>query len=175
MTIEMKYYTYYLPKVFAGARPLLESIIALSSIVLYTVGSYLAIKAGYSRTLIYGMLLPGRVAVALLAFFFDYLPHRPHAVSRAANEYVATGVATLYGDWAAPLTMPLLYQNYHIIHHLAPYVPFYHYSKLWYTYKDKLIELGTSTKPLFGLNDSAVTAVCSLGDAQKSVASKKRM
>jgi fatty acid desaturase len=142
---------------------------------LYISLSYLSIKAGYARTLMFGMLLPGRLAVALLAFFFDYLPHRPHAVSRATNEYVATGVATLYGDWAAPLTLPLLYQNYHIIHHLAPYVPFYFYSRLWYAYKDELTEKGTSVKPLFGLNDSAVTALCSLGDAQTTASKKKRM
>lgn len=175
LTIEIKYYMCYLGKVFTGERPLIESIVSVITMAGYIVGSYLLIQAGYARVVIFGMLLPGRLAIGLLAFFFDYLPHRPHAVSRAANEYVATGVASLHGDWTSPLTWPLFHQNYHIIHHLAPYVPFYYYSTLWYAYKDELIQHGTSVKALFGGNDSAIAALCSLGDVQKSASNKKRI
>jgi len=38
-----------------------------------------------------------------------------------------------------PLTRVWLFQNYHIIHHLFPRVPFYHYETLFYEIEDELI------------------------------------
>lgn len=43
------------------------------------------------------------------------------------------------------------YQNYHNIHHLIPYLPFYHYSRVWFAHKDRMVALGTKIRPLFPL------------------------
>lgn len=62
---------------------------------------------------------PAVAAGALLAFFFDWLPHRPH---RSRTRYRDTGAIDLRA-----LDPLLLGQNLHLVHHLFPRVPFYRY------------------------------------------------
>ncbi len=38
------------------------------------------------------------------------------------------------------LTPLMVYQNYHLIHHLYPSVPFYKYIKVWNLRRDELIQ-----------------------------------
>jgi fatty acid desaturase len=63
-----------------------------------------------------------------LGWAFDYLPHchlRPEA---EASRFRATRNRIGF-EWAVtPLT---LYQNYHLVHHLHPRVPFYRYIAVW--------------------------------------------
>ncbi len=149
LTIEAKYYTQYLT--FIRNRPTLEASITLSLILFYILAMWQAVNRGYGSVLLWGVVVPGRLAVALLAYFFDYLPHRPHFVTRKEDQFAATSVTSLWGaDSAWLLTWPLLHQNYHNIHHLAPYVPFYQYSALWAALKTDLLRRGTQIKPIFG-------------------------
>jgi beta-carotene hydroxylase len=156
MLIEVKQYHNYLPKVFALQRPLFESVASLTLMGGYVTAAVVATKRGYGTEVLYGWIFPGRIALALLAFAFDYLPHRPHDVTRAESDYKATCVISVVGEWTSPLTYPLLYQNYHNIHHLAPYIPFYYYATIWHAAKTELLARGTVVKPLFGAgNDSS--------------------
>lgn len=66
-------------------------------------------------------LLPAIGAQALLAFAFDWLPHHPHEERR---RYLNTRTFNYPG-----LTVLLLSQNLHLLHHLKPRVPFYRYSE----------------------------------------------
>merc|ERR1719474_315219 len=91
---------------------------------------------------------PGFLAAAFLAFAFDYLPHRPHANT---DLFVGTNVTSLYGKVVRPLTVPLLSQNYHNIHHLYPWIPFYRYSRVWDRFEKELTEKGTEIKALWPL------------------------
>jgi len=67
-----------------------------------------------------------RLAILFLAFAFDYVPHRPHAITAAEDRYRATSVVE-----SALLNVLLLGQNYHLVHHLYPGVPFYRYQSIW--------------------------------------------
>ena len=72
----------------------------------------------------------------LLAFVFDYIPHWPYHATHAENPYQATGIR-LGQEWLwTPL---LLSQNFHLMHHLYPLVPFYRYQRLWELKKDELL------------------------------------
>ena len=73
-------------------------------------------------------LLPGRLAIAWLAFAFNFLPHHPHTVEQAYNPYASTNIRV--GGEPAMKTV-FLYPNYHLIHHLFPSVPFYRYLRIW--------------------------------------------
>ncbi|MCB1169762.1 MAG: fatty acid desaturase [Leptospiraceae bacterium] len=64
-------------------------------------------------------IIPAMVALAFLAMVFDWLPHYPH---NSRDRYKNTRV--LPGSF---LNVVLLGQNYHLIHHLYPTVPFYSY------------------------------------------------
>lgn len=151
-TVELNYYYMYLSKVLQ--RPFDEGMTALVVLLLnITISVYLA-RNGYYREVVWGWIIPGRIAIGILALFFDYLPHYPHHATRSDDIFKATSVTSLYGDKSFWLTWPLLHQNYHNIHHLAPFVPFYMYSTLWHSYKKDLVQQGTEITPIFGSKDS---------------------
>lgn len=147
-TTEMHYYSIYLWNV--RGRPLKEAVPSLSIIAFVLWATIFSSSTSYGVVFIYGWILPGRLAIMMLAYFFDYLPHRPHDISRKENPFLATSVTTLYLTQSWFLTWPLLHQNYHNIHHLAPFIPFYMYSTVWHAKKDFCLAQGTSMRPIFG-------------------------
>lgn len=62
---------------------------------------------------------PALVANTLLAFLFDWLPHHPHSECQRMRN---TRVVLAPGLW-----LVTIWQNYHLVHHLFPRVPFYRY------------------------------------------------
>jgi beta-carotene hydroxylase len=93
---------------------------------------------GHGSVALLQWLVPARVAAALLAFSFDWLPHQPHDVTAKADRYRATHVYD-----SKLLTFVLTYQNYHLIHHLHPAVPFYRYTKVWARQRELYAAKGT--------------------------------
>lgn len=91
--------------------------------------------AGYGRQVLWLWLLPALVAMTILAFTFDWLPHHPHDVQ---SRFLDTRIVLLPG-----LTIPLLWQNYHLIHHLYPRVPFYRYAACFRDIRPLLEERGS--------------------------------
>ena len=84
--------------------------------------------AGYGREALLYWILPARLAIVWLAFAFNFLPHHPHATEQRHNPYAATSIR----EGGEPVMRWLfLFQNYHLIHHLYPSVPFYRYLKIW--------------------------------------------
>lgn len=81
-------------------------------------------------------VLPAFLAQALLAFAFDWLPHHPHATM---ERYLNTRVIDIPG-----ISAFLLSQNYHLIHHLYPNIPFYHYKNAYEEIEEKVKEKGTT-------------------------------
>ncbi|MGB1219951.1 MAG: fatty acid desaturase family protein [Alcanivoracaceae bacterium] len=72
--------------------------------------------------------IPSRMMAWLIAAVFMYLPHWPHDVRHEDDAWQATHFRRGL-DW---LLTPLMgYQNYHLVHHLYPTVPFYRYRKIW--------------------------------------------
>ncbi len=116
---------YYYPAYLRLERPLGERLetavwaLLLPSIVVYV--GWMGSSAVWTS-----WVIPQRLTVFLLAILFDYLPHRPHHPIRTHSPYAATRVFDR--AWLTPL---LLGQNYHLIHHLWPRVPFHHYTRLW--------------------------------------------
>ena len=96
---------------------------------------------GYVYETVVLVLVPFRVATALLAATFDWLPHHPHEVESRDDRFRATSI--LIDPWLTPL---FLFQNYHLIHHLYPAVPFYRYARVWELEKDRLIERGARVR-----------------------------
>jgi ring-1,2-phenylacetyl-CoA epoxidase subunit PaaE len=70
---------------------------------------------------------------------FDYLPHYPYDTKASDNEFRATNLKPEY-SWL--MTPVCLSQNYHLIHHLYPRVPFYRYPWVWHHAKQELIDAG---------------------------------
>ena len=70
----------------------------------------------------------GFLGTFLLVFLFAYIVHRPHQTS---ERYLNTSTIIIQGPLSWPLTLLWGYQNYHAVHHLFPWVPFYHYQRLF--------------------------------------------
>ena len=88
---------------------------------------------------------PALIALMLLAIVFDWLPHYPHrSRERFQNTRVIPG---------SLLNTLLLGQNYHLIHHLYPTVPFYSYKPVFEETRGFLEEKGA---PIGWRNNSGI-------------------
>jgi fatty acid desaturase len=143
LTQDLHYYVLYFEAL--GRRPRRERI---ETLVTFTAIYAVAITAALSGLLVPVImlwLLPARLATAMLALSFDYLPHRPHRVTAREDRFRATHILT--DAWLTPL---FLYQNYHLIHHLYPGVPFYRYARIFVAKRQELQANGARIERLVG-------------------------
>ena len=100
--------------------------------------------SGCSRSI---YLIPERIAMTVLAWWFDWLPHHGLEETQRENRYRATrnrvGMEWLF----TPL---LLSQNYHLVHHLHPSVPFYRYVATWRRNEEAYLERDAAIATVFG-------------------------
>lgn len=122
LTQDLHYYAHYL----GAARSRREQVEVWGSVALVAALAIALVALGHGRFVLFAWLLPARLGLALLAFSFDYLPHRPHVVLGREDRFRATSMRPT--PWLTPL---LLCQNHHLIHHLYPAVPFYRYPAVW--------------------------------------------
>lgn len=105
-------------------------------------------------------IIPARLAILLLSFAFDYLPHYPHDTIKKENRYKTTSYIAC--PWIIKLFLSPVsfYQDHHIIHHQDPTIPFYMYSHVWSINKDKFYEkeiriteiIPSALSPILGKN-----------------------
>lgn len=142
------YYGYVILKDWS-AIPLKERLQMVFGVLLLVAVFAVCVWLGYVREALLYWILPSRFAIVWLAFAFNYLPHHPHDVEQRHNPYASTNVRD-GGD--AVLKWVFLYQNYHLIHHLFPSVPFYRYLKIWRENQSGFLAQGASLVPWYGIN-----------------------
>jgi ring-1,2-phenylacetyl-CoA epoxidase subunit PaaE len=103
---------------------------------------------GYLTELLVFWIIPQRISFFLIAFIFVYLPHVPNDVSEQENAYRATSIREGMEWLLSPLMM---YQNYHLVHHLYPNVPFYRMVKIWNSRLDEHLSHDPAIVPALGL------------------------
>lgn len=79
--------------------------------------------AGFGWEVMALYYLPLLIALNLLVILFQWLPHHPF---KETGRYSATR-----NTGRAWLNLPFLWQNWHLMHHLWPSVPFYNYQRLY--------------------------------------------
>ena len=110
-------------------------------------GVIVAIGTGYFWMLAVVYLIPERIALMVLAWWFDWLPHHGLPFTQRENRYRATR-ARVGMEW---LFMPMmLSQNYHLVHHLHPSIPFYRYLGTWRRNEQVYLERGAEISTVFG-------------------------
>ncbi|MCW2993284.1 MAG: hypothetical protein JWQ18_779 [Conexibacter sp.] len=126
MSVDLRYLVFYVGH--RRARPRAEQreqLVAMGALLAITVAAALT---GHGLDIIILLYLPSRVALVYLAWAFDYLPHHRLHHTPEQDRLKATrnriGLERL-------LTPVLLYQNYHLVHHLHPVIPFYRYIEVW--------------------------------------------
>jgi beta-carotene hydroxylase len=101
----------------------------LSRLVLITI-VWLGIKYDFIGYVMNFWFVPALVVGIALGLFFDYLPHRPFQErNRWKNARVYPGKV---------LNLLILGQNYHLVHHLWPSIPWYRYQPAYYAAKPVL-------------------------------------
>lgn len=145
--LDFFYVSFYLKHI--KKRPKLEVFESLITVILLWSSIITLCYLGYAQVVLLLWVIPARIAVFMLAFSLDYLPHKPHKITSVENPYQATMVRE---HWL--LTPLMFYQNYHLIHHLYPSVPFYRYAKVWKEQKSMLLSKGVEVRNLFGKNIS---------------------
>jgi ferredoxin-NADP reductase/fatty acid desaturase len=145
LTLDFSYVPYYLRNL--RRRPRGEVV---ESGVLFTAtiaGIVTAAVTGNMWMLAVIYLIPERIAIFVLAWWFDWLPHHGLEETQRENRYRATrnrvGMEWLY----TPL---LLSQNYHLVHHLHPSIPFYRYLAAWRRNEEAYLEREAAISTVFG-------------------------
>lgn len=95
------------------------------------------IVSGYIKELIFLLVIPNAVAILVLALFFDYIPHHPH---KSIDRYHDSRIYP-----SRVLNLILLGQNYHLVHHMYPRVPWYKYKEV---YEKILPDLEANNAPI---------------------------
>jgi beta-carotene hydroxylase len=121
LTQDARYYWIYARR----ARPPLERIEAYGTMVLFVATALVLASLGHGRAVVLYWLLPARLAIGVLAYAFDYVPHRPHQITAKQDRMRATSVSP--GRWRY---LASLGQSLHLVHHLYPAVPFYRYHRV---------------------------------------------
>ena len=109
----------------------IEAIATEAAIVLLIVG---CVATGHAMPLLQLWVLPATLAILLLAFAFDLLPHHPHTTQ---ERYYDTRIYP-----GRVLNALLLGQNYHLIHHLWTTIPWYRYERAFRDVESELRERG---------------------------------
>jgi beta-carotene hydroxylase len=121
-----------------GMRALATHIVILHAIY-YSIALALAVF-GWWREVLMLWIFPHILASALIIYFFAYLVHKPHEVH---ERYRDTNVFWVKGKILGPVVnWSYMFQNFHLIHHLFPRVPFYLYPKAFRSLKPVLDEEG---------------------------------
>jgi ring-1,2-phenylacetyl-CoA epoxidase subunit PaaE len=102
---------------------------------------------GQLWTLAVLFLIPERIAMFVLAWWFDWLPHHDLEDTQQENRYRATR-NRVGSEWV--LTPLLLSQNYHLVHHLHPSIPFYRYVATWRRNEEAYLERDAAIGTVFG-------------------------
>ena len=85
-----------------------------------------AILAGWEVAL-FAIVLPATIGMTMLAFLFDYIVHAPYD---GEGRFGATRAIILPRRWRRIGSALWMQQNYHLAHHLYPWIPFYRYAKV---------------------------------------------
>jgi beta-carotene hydroxylase len=117
-----------------GMRPLTIHIV-VAYLILYGIAFWLSVF-GWWREVLALWIVPHILASALIIYFFAYLTHKPHEVH---ERYRDTNVFWVKGKILEPIVNWLyMFQNFHLIHHLFPRIPFYLYPNAFRSLKPVL-------------------------------------
>ncbi|MBO6696940.1 MAG: fatty acid desaturase [Maricaulis sp.] len=128
LTIDFVYFRSYLNAESFRRRPGAERAEFFLSLLFAVIMVATVAFLGWLGQYLLLFFIPTRIAKFLIVIAFDFLPHYPHEVTAKEDRYRSTSNRVGL-EWL--MTPLFLSQNYHLVHHLYPAVPFYRYLKIW--------------------------------------------
>ncbi|MEZ5892335.1 MAG: fatty acid desaturase [Parvularculaceae bacterium] len=114
-----------LRKGFISKRIVIEFYIERAMAIALVVAAF---RFGYGYEAVMLWLLPAYLTLPFLALMFAYIVHHPHTTEggehRRSNVIVSKNPVL-----QSAMTAAFVFQNYHLVHHLHPRIPFYLYGK----------------------------------------------
>jgi len=114
-----------------GEVKLIEKIECMMDLTLNLLVCVLAYDFGIFYQVYFYWMLPSTFCHGFLVFAFDFVPHYQHKITPKEDRYMTTSNIETYPILEPLLTAILHYQNYHLVHHLHPKIPFYRYKAKW--------------------------------------------
>jgi beta-carotene hydroxylase len=125
-------------------RAFVWELVCVASYLVIIAAAYLA---GFGNNLMLLWILPGYVGVVMCPLMFDWPVHHPHT---ERSRYADTAVLL----FPRPIRrmMELFFQGhaYHLMHHMYPRLPYYHYGTVYGALEPELAGLGVKVRRLIG-------------------------
>ena len=144
LTLDVWYLIYYVRR--ARERPVSEVASNVVAFVVVVGGLIALATTGYGLE-VGTFMLGQRIGVGILAWWFDYLPHHGLTATQRQDKYRATRIRVGGEGLMTPL---FVYQNYHLVHHLHPSVPFYRYIRAWKRNEEAYLDRNAAISTWFG-------------------------
>lgn len=144
-TIDLWYFVFYVRRI--RDRPRAEVALTVAVFGGFWAATALLASRGYGHELLWGYFVPQRLGIVILAWWFDYLPHNGLTATQREDRYRATRVRVGAEGLLTPL---FVYQNYHLVHHLHPSVPFYRYIRAWRRNEQAYLDRNAAISTWFG-------------------------
>ncbi len=160
-TTDLWYVRFYAPRL--SGRPVQERREAAAALFFGVALVGVAAATGHLVDVLLLVVLPQRLGLLVLAWWFDWLPHHGLTHTQREDRYRTTRVR-VGAEWA--MTPVLLYQNYHLVHHLHPSIPFYRYIRAWENNREAYLAADVPISTAWGreLSVSEYRAWRSVGD-----------
>ncbi len=107
---------------------------SLLSYALYVAIVVAIVGAGFGYELLVLWFIPFFIGYAVMLIFFTWIPHHPHTLT---GRYHDTRCSLWPGG-----NLLTQGQNYHLIHHMMPWVPWYRYEKVFHEIRPGLEQHG---------------------------------
>ena len=147
-TYAYHYFVKYFPEKSLG-----EQIYAGTSLGLYFVMFAFILYYKCGSRFFFSCYIPQRISLFLASYILDYNSHHdcPVITDKDVNKEEGTnkiqGIVEK-GDYPLLTSLITQNQNYHIVHHMYPMIPFYNYSKLWNERGGNLLKRGSRERVL---------------------------
>lgn len=152
LTMDAFYAVWYFRRLPARLRksrrqPMAEVIEGALVFPLSMTGLGLVIVNGHFETLLIAFFIPQRLALLVIGWWFDWLPHHGLTETQRQNRYRAT---RLWVGMECLLLPLMLSQTYHLVHHLHPALPFYRLWAIWLRNEDAYLDHDPELSTVFG-------------------------
>jgi ferredoxin len=120
-------------------------VLANHTVVVALLSAVVGCGYGWELVLIY--LIPQRLALGVLTWWFDWLPHHDLGVTAKIDTFRASRVRV---GWERLMNPLMFYQNYHVVHHIHPGIPFYLWVKAWKKTEADYLDRGVPINTAWG-------------------------
>jgi len=138
-------YIVHLFKIARNAVIMRAFIYEMIYILAYFAIIAMAYAVGWGTQLMLLWILPGYLGVVLCPLMFDWPVHHPH---NSQGRYTGSAILLFPKPLRFFLEILFLGHSYHLMHHLFPRIPFYHYGKAYYALAPELATVGAKVQDL---------------------------